>query len=170
MRKASLFLAACCAAISMSALAGESYQKLAVIRNDRNPDIHTLSLMVGSGNRVDGIYIETLHNDTNPPTRTSRRFALNEIESPDGVVLDGDANHKAIILQGDIDAGEGRGELIVRYLKNGLFGVYASCHVSLVRNRAGTWWLEVPETGRRVQNVSIRTWSLGIRNLVGLCS
>jgi hypothetical protein len=153
----------------MSAVAAETYQKLAVIHNDRNPDIHTLSLMLG-GSRVDGIFVETLHNDTNPPSKTTRRFALSDIESQDGVVLDGDASHKAIILQGEIDSSAGYGDLTVSYLKNGLFGVYAKCQVDLVRNHSGAWQLQMPATGRPVDDVSIKTWSLGIQNLVGLCS
>lgn len=165
---AATLLAMVGAALLPASASAENYQRLAVIHNDRNSDVHTMALVVDRRGGVDALYVQTRHGDGKPPVVTSRTFDLSEVSSPAGVVLDGDAEHRAIILRGDIDSGPGEGTLTVSYLKNGLFGSYAECRVNLVRHR-GKWQLANAYTGAPVRNVSIETWALGISTISGIC-
>lgn len=167
MKPAILALAiACLAGLPSGSVRADSLQQLATIENDRNADVHTLSLDMADPWHLKAIHVVTTHGDA--ARQTSRSFSIEDVASPAGAVLDGDSAHKAIILQGRIDGAGGSGMLVVRYIKNGLFGGYGQCQVALLRND-GHWRLYNAYTRQVVTNLTIRTWSLGIRTIEGIC-
>ena len=138
---------------------------LATITNDRDNSISELALMLDDQAFVHGIYMKTRGDE-----ETSRQvYWINGIESRDGVVLGQGQGVKAIFLRGSIEAQGDRGELIIKYLSNGLFGKYDECAVRLERVAPYAWQLVNAYDDRPIKLVQVRTWALGISTLANVC-
>ena len=99
----------------------------------------------------------------------ARVYWLPKIESTEGVVLGQGQGVKAILLRGTIDSAAGRGALVVKYLKNGLFMTYHECKLSLRRMDTHDWQLINAYDGKPIKQIEIKTWMLGISTLKNVC-
>jgi hypothetical protein len=143
---------------------------LAAITNDRDSSVSNMGLMLDAQNTVRGIYLKTRANKhTAPAKSTGRVYWLSRIESPKGVVLGQGKGVKAILLQGNIEPHGGHGSLVIKYLTNGLFRHYAQCRVDLRRLGPDNWQLVNAYDGAPIQHIQVKTWALGISNLVNVC-
>lgn len=142
-------------------------QQLAVITNDHNSDINDLFLLLDSEGQVEGIRFDTQH--ANSDSVTSEDFTLDEIESDAGAVLVHEEGYDAVILKGEIDSVAGKGDLTVSYLSDGLMDSYSDCSALLRRDGKQRWQLINSTTGAIITRMRIRTWSMGISTIEGLC-
>lgn len=137
---------------------------LATITNDRNKDVSHISTAFDGAQNLVGLLFQTRHADTGK--ETSDEFSLAQISA--GAVLDGDADHKVFILQGDIDGSKATNTLVVRYLSNGLTGSYDSCKVNLNKVN-GQWAMVNYYTHKTITSIVVRTWALGIAEVENVC-
>jgi hypothetical protein len=137
-------------------------QPIASITNDRNADLQSLSVLLDAG-QVIGLRFDTL----NGPDPHESDFSLDEMKA--GAVLDGDANHRAIVLRGSIDSTPGNADLVVTYLSNGLFGSYRDCRARIVRDDGGQWHIVNIYDHKQVDHLVVQTWTLGISTIEGIC-
>jgi hypothetical protein len=147
--------------------ASPTLDQLATVSNDRNADVSMLSLEVENNGTVDGLYFSTKHADTGQTTHTE--FPLSQIQSADGVVLDGDATHKVFILQGTIDAQKGSGLLTVKYLANGLTGEYQQCGGIKLQRAQDQKWSLFNYKNQPLTKIEVVTWALGISTVQNVC-
>lgn len=138
------------------------FQPLASITNDRNEDVQNLGILLVAG-QVVGLRFDTV-NGRHPH---QSYFSLHEMDR--GAVLDGDAKHKAIVMQGHIDSTAGNADLDVTYLSNGLLGKHKDCRAGLVRDEAGRWHIVNTYDHKRVEHLFVRTRKLGILTIEGIC-
>lgn len=148
---------------------------LAGITNDRDASVSYLKLMVSQRDAVRGIYVETRVPGKPADTSDSGEgisdgaFWLKDIESGDGVVLGKGQGVKAILLRGTIDSRAGKGHLTIKYLTNGLLMRYSQCKVGLKRSGADKWELVNAYDGKRITDIKVKTWWLGISTLQNVC-
>ncbi|HKJ09385.1 MAG TPA: hypothetical protein VKA76_09890 [Gammaproteobacteria bacterium] len=148
---------------------------LAGITNDRDTSVSYLKLMVGQRDAVRGIYVETRVAGKSADTGNSGEgirngaFWLKDIESGDGVVLGKGQGVKAILLQGTIDSRAGKGHLTIKYLANGLLMHYRQCKVGLKKSGGHKWELVNAYDGKRITDIKVKTWWLGISTLQNVC-
>lgn len=141
---------------------------VARIANDHDPSVSTLGLVVGPKDRVEGISIVTYHPAGESPAHTvRRRFTLQKVGSPRGVVVTRKHGREVIALRGRIDPATGTGALVIRYLSNGLFGSHEECGVRLVREPDG-WRLAEPG-GKVIRDLYVKTWFLGVSTIDPIC-
>jgi hypothetical protein len=153
---------------------------LAVVRNSRDGDFSCLGLVVDARAIPLAIRFEVHHarpaaGDRQPSPIEVKEFDRDLIASSKGAVLDGQAGHDAVILQGALPGAAGVAQLAVRYLYNGVTGEWRQCGITLRLGAERHWQLEnaVHET---VPEVLVRTWSLpvvgtaGIATLEGICT
>jgi hypothetical protein len=145
-----------------TARAADVFQSLASITNDRNADLQRLSVLLAAG-QVVGLRFDTV-NGANPHASD---FSLDEMKA--GAVLDGDAQHEAIVLRGSIDSTIGDADLTVTYLANGLFGTRKNCHARMVRDERGQWHIVNIYDHERVDHLVVETWTFGISTIDGIC-
>lgn len=156
-----------------------SVQPLAKILNTRDASFDCLGVNVDARADITGIRFEKRMNGALALAAAAlvdvREFAPEEIASARGAVLDGTPGHDAVLLHGEIDAGQTSVPLTVTFLHNGLTGEYRACDASLERNADGAWHL-TDARHRPVSEVVVRTWRLpvvgvvGIDKLQGLCA
>lgn len=137
-------------------------QPLASITNDRNADLQSLGVLLAAG-QVVGLRFDTV-NGANPHASD---FSLGQMKA--GAVLDGDAQHQAIVLRGSIDSTVGNADLTVTYLANGLFGTRRDCHARIVRDESGQWHIVNIYDHERVDHLVVETWAFGISTIGGIC-
>jgi hypothetical protein len=137
-------------------------QPLAFITNDRNADSQNLVVLLVAG-QVVGLRFDTI-NGKHPH---QNYFSLHEMER--GAVLDGDGQHNAIVLHGDLDSMAGNVDLDVTYLSNGLFGKHKDCRADMVRDESGQWHILNVYDHKPVDHLVVRTWRLGISTIEGIC-
>ena len=145
-----------------AAAAHVTLQPLARITNDRNADLQRLEVLLEAG-QVVGLRFDTI-NGENPHASD---FSLADMQA--GVVLDGDAQHEAIILRGSIDSRVGDSQLLISYLSNGLFGRHKACRAGMERDASGQWHIVNIYDHQWVAQLVVRTWSLGISTIEGIC-
>jgi hypothetical protein len=138
------------------------FQQIASITNDRNADLQNLGVLLVLG-RVVGLRFDTI-NGKHPH---QSYFSMDEMAT--GAVLDGDSKHKAIILQGSIDSTAGTAELLVTYLSNGLTGKHKDCHAGMMRDESGQWHIVNIYDHKWVDHLVIKTRTLGISTIEGIC-
>jgi hypothetical protein len=163
-----LFAGIATAAAAQTLPAGITAVPLAVITNDRDTSVSQIKLMVNGNSKVRGIYLVTSKNASAPPS-SSEVYWLKNIETDDGVVLGKGKGHKAILMRGDIASQAGRGSLIIRYLKNGLFRHYKQCRINLKKVGPYQWQLINAYDGQPVDHIKVETWALGISTLANVC-
>lgn len=159
----------------------KAVQQLARIVNTRDDGFHCLGVSVDGAANIIGIRFESHAVEVEGPSRRPvlrdagiREFALSEIASPAGAVLDGSPGHDAVILQGRIP-GAAAAHLVVKYLYNGITNEYRKCDVTLDRGERLNWRLLGTER-RDVTLIVVKTWALpiigtvGIETLEGLCA
>lgn len=147
---------------------------LAGITNDRDSNVSYLNLMLGEGNAVRGIYVQTRaparqSNDNGDIGANGGAFSLAQIESDNGVVLRAAAGRKVILLRGTIDSRVGKGSLTIKYLTNGLSMSYSQCKVGLKKSGPRQWKLINAYDGKPIDAIEIKTWWLGISTLANVC-
>ncbi len=96
-------------------------------------------------------------------------YWLDRIESRDGVVLGQGQGVKAILLRGTIESQAGQGSLVISYLTNGIFRHYAECRIDLKRVSLQQWQLVNAYDGRPIEQIKVKTWTLGISTLANVC-
>ena len=149
---------------------GTTAVPLAGITNDRDTSVSYLKLMVNHQSSVSGIYVETKANSKTDQKATSRTvYPLSRIESSKGVVLGQGQGVKAIFLRGKINSSQGRGQLVIKYLTNGVFMNYSECKVGLRRIRPDDWTLVNAYNGQPIKRIKVKTWLLGISTLANVC-
>ena len=154
-------------------------QFLTTIRNTRDSNYDCLGVSVDGHAEITALRFEVHDTDADAAERTGgvhvREFALREIASSRGAVLNGVPGHDAVILHGEIVAGAKTATLVVRYLHNGLTGEFRECGVRLARGEDANWHL-LDAASRPVPVVLIKTWALplvgtvGIDTLQGICT
>lgn len=154
--------------------AGLTVLPLAGITNDRDSSVSRLNLMLDARAVVRGIYMETSapgRGDGEQAAKpvSTRVYWMQNIDSPQGVVLGEGQGVKAILLRGTIDSGAGRGSLEVRYLSNGLLMKYHACRLDLRRTSPQDWRLLNAYSGQQVTQIEVKTWTLGISTLKNVC-
>lgn len=152
-------------------------QLLATILNTRNRNYDCLGVSLDGRADIIGLRFEA-HDVEGAsgagPVRV-REFALRELASERGAVLDGVPGHDAVILRGEIAAGANTAALVVRFLHNGFTGEFRDCRVVLARDRDASWHL-LDAANRPVPLVVVKTWELplvgtvGIETLEGACA
>jgi hypothetical protein len=148
-------------------------QPLAMVTNTRDRDYDCLGLSLDARAEVTAIRFET-HPEAsaaNPaaPLVHIREFALSDVASADGAVLDGRPGHDAIALQGLIAAGAASSDLVLRFLYNGLTGEMRRCALTIDRvAREGGGWELKNAGGERVTQIRIRTRSLPLLGTIGI--
>lgn len=150
--------------------AGMTTVPLAGITNDRDSSVSYLKLMVNGQSSIGGISVETdpdAHSQGKPSAR--QVYKLNRIESHDGVVLGQGQGVKAILLRGKIDSSRGKGQLVIKYLTNGVFMTYSECKVGLQRVSPQDWRLVNAYNGHPIKHIKVKTWLLGISTLANVC-
>lgn len=143
----------------------QTLQQLVTVSNDRNSDVQKLSVAL-NGSTVAGMSFETDHADA---PADYGNFTLAQIEAANGVVLYSEDGHNAILLQGTVDSAAGKGSLRVSFLANGLTNNYKACNANLTRDTAGQWHLVNAYTNQNVVSINVKTWTLGISTVEGLC-
>jgi hypothetical protein len=138
------------------------FQPLASITNDRNGDLQNLGVLLVLG-RVVGLRFDTV-NGNNPH---QSYFSLYDMER--GAVLDGDGQHKAIVLRGSIGSTADNADLVITYLSNGLFGKYKDCRTGLERDDTGQWHIVNTYDHKWVDHLVVHTSKLGISTIEGIC-
>ena len=138
------------------------FQQVASITNDRNADLQNLGILLVLGHVV-GLRFDTI-NGKNPH---ESYFSLHDMER--GAVLDGDAKHKAIVLQGSVDSNAGNIDLVITYLANGLSGRHKDCRASILRDDKGQWHIVNIYDHQWVDHLVVQTWKLGISTIAGIC-
>lgn len=145
-------------------------QTLVEIRNDRDSNVSHLSADLNAEDQIEGITFDTLHQgDALNGQETSRTFTLDQLEEPNGVVLDTEDGHNAILLKGKMDPATDEGNFVVSYLQNGFLNTYKSCPIRIARGTDGIWHLFNVYTDAPVSQIFVKTWLLGISNLQGVC-
>lgn len=139
---------------------GVTLQRLALLTNDRDARVVTLSLMVEKG-LVAGMFSLESDGDGKP-------YWLRDIESKEGVVLLETQGKKALIMSGSLDRETQEGKFTIHYLTNGLFNRYSSCDFRL-KKKGDAWFLQNAYTRDKITRVNVITHSLGITTLEGLC-
>lgn len=154
---------------------------LAVVRNTRDRDFSCLGLIVDAGAMPVAIRFEVHHAGPGAADRQPslpievKEFDRDLIASSKGAVLDGQAGHDAVILQGALPGPAGVAQLAVRYLYNGITGEWRQCGITLRLGAERHWQLE-NAVHEAVPEVLVRTWSLpvigtaGIQTLEGVCT
>lgn len=142
--------------------ADATFQALASITNDRNPDLQSLGVVLNAG-RIVGLRFDAISGDDPHESK----FSIPDIRA--GAVLDGDAKHEAVVLRGSIDSRMGKADLVITYLSNGLFGKHKECRARMVRDERGRWHIVNSYDHRRVTQLVVRTWALGISTIEGIC-
>lgn len=146
-------------------------QELAEITNDRNSDINDLYILVGSDGLVQGIRFDTRDPSGDQAGQAATTdFSLSQLEAPSGAVLVSEQGYDAVILNGDIDSAGGVGTFTVRYLTDALLDSYAECPAQLKRNAQQQWQLLNSTTGAVITQLRIKSWSMGITTIEGLCA
>ncbi|MGA7799836.1 MAG: hypothetical protein WCC36_03415 [Gammaproteobacteria bacterium] len=147
---------------------------LAGITNDRDTSVSYLNLMVSRRDAVRGIYVDTrasgkAGDDGGDGGISNGAFWLKDIESGDGVVLGQGQGVKAILLRGTIDSRAGKGNLIIKYLTNGLLMNYSQCKMGLKKSGNHKWELINAYNGKEITDIKVKTWWLGISTLQNVC-
>ena len=144
--------------------APQRIEPLATVLNDRNKDVHRLSVMLAEDGTVSGLQFATDHEDGQ---HTTRNFTVAQIAN--GAVLDGDAEHAVIVLTGTIQGRGSERNLTLKFLNNQVSGIYKKCETSLVRQLQGEWVIRNASSRVIVKQIFIKTWSLGIETVVNIC-
>ncbi len=147
---------------------GDRIVPVARITNDHDPSISTLGLLVGPKDRVRGISIVTRHPAGEAPAHiVRRRFTLQSVGSPRGIVVTRKHGRVVIALRGRIDPDTGGGVLTIRYLSNALFDSHRECRIRLMHDARG-WRLTEPG-GAVVTGLYVKTWFLGVSTIAPVC-
>ena len=149
------------AQVRTATAADVTFQPLASITNDRNSDLQNLGVLLDAG-QVVGLRFEIIKGK-NPHKND---FSIDDMKA--GVVLDGNAKHKAI-LRGSIDSTVGNADLVVTYLSNGLLGKHKDCRASIVRDETGQWHIVNIYDHKSVNHLVVQTSTLGISTIEGIC-
>ena len=148
---------------TVNAFAGDSFQQLASITNDRNPSIDRLFVAVDPYGMIQGIRF--MPGGSNVPAD----FTDAQMSSKNGANLEQDT-HRPIILYAEFDTQTpDRMDWVVDYLSNGLLGNYKSCRAAVVRDTQGQWHLFNVYKNVQVNQLQIKTWMLGISTIQGIC-
>ncbi|HEV2549020.1 MAG TPA: hypothetical protein VGU20_16890 [Stellaceae bacterium] len=153
--------------------ASPELQPLAKVVNTRDTTYHCLGVSVDAHAEIVAIRFET-HSAAEAGGARVRSFTPDEIARTQGVVLDGTPGHDAVILQGDIVAGQPSTTLHLKFLHNGITGEFYQCAVTLDHTEGAPWRL-----GNRRPDafpvVVVRTWAMpffgtvGIDTVEGIC-
>jgi hypothetical protein len=151
---------------------GLKLQEIVMISSDRTAEISQLSVALDSSDRPQGVQLWTHLSSTGQPTAATRKlfYPVNAIASKDGVILDKEGSHIAIILKGTISEHSVSDLLTLEYLSNGLWDTYESCEMVLEKSaNAPEWQLLNRTTKLPVKSIFVKSWSLGITTLAGIC-
>ncbi len=138
------------------------FQPLATMTNDRNANIDKLYVAMDKRGVVEGIRF--LPGGSPCPAD----FTNAQISSPDGANLEND-EHKPIMLHANFNPNSNQTAFVVDYLSNGLWGTYKTCRAEVVRDSKGVWHLINTYTNTPVTHLSVKTWTLGISTIDGIC-
>lgn len=149
------------AAGALPASADEYYAApLVEIYNDRDANHVDIDLVLDGTGFAQGVsYLN--------PTSGLKRFTLAQLQA--GAVLEEQQGVKALILIGNVDSTAGSGRWSIKFINNGLSGVYKTCAVNLKRAPDGMWQLIHSQTGAVIRTAKIISWSLGITTIEGIC-
>lgn len=148
---------------------GVKLQKILQIKTDLGAKI-ALSVMLDKRGNLAGIHTNMQGADSSSQSGLTSDgiFWLKDIESNDGVALVEKGNLKVLELKGELDRSTQEGDLVVRYVTNGLWGSYGECTVNVRKN--GEKYEVLNVNNKPVSNVFIETGTMGIKSLKGLCS
>jgi len=166
---AALFSALALAAIIMaSAPARAALQEQIMIQlsSDRSSDLNVLSALIDPSSSVaKGLSVSVVNGGQ---VTKQERFSIAQIASAGGAVLASENGMAAVILQGHVDPVNG-GQARIRYLTNALSRTYAECKAAVHRSKDGRWNVVNAYTGQVVAHAHVKTWTLGISAIEGLC-
>lgn len=165
---AALAVGAALPAAAVPVPAGMTVVPLVAISNDRDASISEIELMLGPQRFVRGLYIATYEKQHDPDKAEGQVIPLADIESREGAVVGQGQGVKAILLRGRIEP-TGNGELVIRYLTNGIFKRYDECKVQLRQAGPDDWQLVNAYTNGKVAHIHVKTWALGISTLENVC-
>ncbi len=139
-----------------------TFQALASITNDRNADLQHVGVLLDAGELV-GLRFDTIDGNNSHVSD----FSIDDIKA--GAVLDGDANRKAIVLQGSIYSTGDNATLVITYLSNGLSRKHRVCYARIERDASGRWHILDIYENKWVDHLVIKTRPLGISTIQGIC-
>jgi len=139
-----------------------TFQPLASITNDRNADLQHVGILLDAGEVV-GLRFDTIDGNNSHVSD----FSIDDIKA--GAVLDGDAERKAIVLQGSIYSMGGNANLVITYLSNGLSRKHTVCYARIERDASGQWHILDIYEHKWVDHLVIKTRPLGISTIQGIC-
>ncbi|MDR3607321.1 MAG: hypothetical protein P4M08_08070 [Oligoflexia bacterium] len=148
---------------------GLTLQKLVSIRSDRDSQLSLLNIALDAHGDPQGLeeVVGLTPTEQDTPSKEIRYFSVGDIDSEQGVVLDHD--HNAVILKGTLDPISSTDTLTIHYLSNGLWGNYDSCDIIIQRAPGSHWELVNAYTQQPVQSIFVKTWSMGITTMQGIC-
>ena len=157
----SVFLALAVFSSPEALAASPDAQDFMQVTNDKTTDKVEVGALSKDGNLI------ALYGKSNGGA--IQQFSLSDISSSSGALIYETQGYKVLFLQGTFDARTQEGDFTMRYLSNGLFGSYKSCSFTLRRDAQG-WYVENAYTHvKPVENVFVKTSSLGVSTIVGLC-
>lgn len=148
---------------------GLSAQFMLNIANDRDSNLSKLSVAFDKNHLLAGLYTEKVERSFFTVLESETKyFPLRDIEDKEGAVLFESQGRKVLILQGQLNRSSQEGKFRINYLANGLSMRYESCDFNL-RKKDDTWLVTNAATGKKVNEIKIITWSLGVTTLQGIC-
>jgi hypothetical protein len=129
--------------------------------NDRDSNVDTFNLLVDAQGLAAGVY-------TRNADGTDETFYMKDIAKPDGVVLIEAQGHKVMFLQGQVDRVTQQGTFHIKWLSNGLTNQYTTCDFKLMHTGA-TYFAQNVHTNAKITQMKIISWSLGLKDLQGIC-
>jgi hypothetical protein len=142
---------------------------LATITNNRNSDVHELNVEINPDQSVRGLYFNSFINSTQPPIHRTREFPLSELLRPKGATIIAESGHDVIYLFAQLGPQQRSADLVVRYLSNGLFNSYEDCSLKAAIDDSGEWNLLNAYTGKKLDQIIIQAWSLGVSTIENVC-
>ncbi len=163
---AALFFAASAHAESFAVPPGLTLDPLFILKNTRDASTQSVNVMQNKAGFPEGMYV-------NPITWFSENtadnaFWLRDIETPHGVVLLQKDGYDVMKLRGSLNRETLEGRFQLTFLANGITNRYLTCDF-LLKKSGENWYGQNAYTGQVVTTVNVVVWSLGIRNLEGLC-
>lgn len=151
----------------LAARAGSEVGEQAMIQlsSDRNGDVDVLSALTDPNSVAKGLSVSVVSGGQ---VVKKDIFSIEQIASASGAVIATENGLAAVILQGQIDPASG-GQARIRYLTNALSQTYAECKTAVRRSKDGHWNVINASTGQIVTHAHVKTWTLGISAIEGLC-
>jgi hypothetical protein len=144
---------------------GLSIQKLLTITSDKNSKVDDLDVALDTSGAPQGMEVVLEGQSDASPLF----FALSDISSDAGVVLNQTSGYNTLVLKGSVSPAPGSSTLTLSYLSNALSGDYVNCDVIVNQSDDGVWSVENAYNHEAVQTIHVTSWAFGVSTIDGIC-